>query len=253
MKVASTLKGLDAQMKGLGGLLTATQWQRAAIVFAWTEPGAGNGGSASSSRRLSLRDFARRGYVGLSASNTVTYNRRAWEKGMADGLPDLRPGDDIPTVTLPWDRYYDSTGDAANERHIRRAMSDPEEVARVIRTYPEAAEAVTTAVAEDPAAELRVTQKSWAKRSGANKVPAPLRPVTPMLPSRDYDAEFSDAFAVIDQCLRARSNGEWTPKGSTASLIVPGLSFFARRAEDGTVDVDIHDEISAFLAQEANA
>lgn len=95
---------LSERLAGLDGLLTAKQWERAAIVYAYTEVQVGRrNGRRPTPPRMNLREFARRGYAGLSTNKSVEHYRNAWVAAISAGhaVP-VGPGD---TTTLPVMRF----------------------------------------------------------------------------------------------------------------------------------------------------
>lgn len=64
-------------LKGLGELVTASEWKRAAIVWAFTADG------RKSKDVYSVTDFAGLGISGLSSKPSVIKYRKAWAKAIA--------------------------------------------------------------------------------------------------------------------------------------------------------------------------
>ncbi|SHU94023.1 Uncharacterised protein [Mycobacteroides abscessus subsp. abscessus] len=92
-----TQVGLD--LKGLGELVTASEWKRSAIVWAFTEE-VGRGKSKCS--QLSISEFAALEVIGLQSRNTVAKYRKAWKLAIDNGFAtDVKPGDliDLPITT----------------------------------------------------------------------------------------------------------------------------------------------------------
>lgn len=92
-------------IEGVRDLLTARRWERAAIVWAWTEPQQGRRTSSSStgSRRYSIEEFAALGITGLRSSKTVGTYRQRWQDAIDFGYAmAVRPGDAVDLPKLPW-------------------------------------------------------------------------------------------------------------------------------------------------------
>ncbi|QOF31949.1 Uncharacterised protein [Mycobacteroides abscessus subsp. massiliense] len=92
-----TQVGLD--LKGLGELITASEWKRAAIVWAFTS-GAVKGHKSTSG--LSVSDFLAHDINGLNSKTTVAKYRKAWKLAIERGFAtDVKPGDliDLPITT----------------------------------------------------------------------------------------------------------------------------------------------------------
>lgn len=107
-ELRSTLNGLDR-------LLTAKQWERAAIVFAFTAKGGGHNSGREKPQppRMNLRDFAGQGYQGLSTVKTVGRYREAWMTAIDNGWAGpVNPGESVmlPDEQFPaWPYGPDST------------------------------------------------------------------------------------------------------------------------------------------------
>ncbi|WP_217348843.1 hypothetical protein, partial [Mycobacteroides abscessus] len=90
-----------ASTKGLGELVTASEWKRAAIVWAFTS-GAVKGHKSTSG--LSVSDFLAHDINGLNSKTTVAKYRKAWKLAIERGFAtDVKPGDliDLPDVEWP--------------------------------------------------------------------------------------------------------------------------------------------------------
>ncbi|WP_074303016.1 hypothetical protein [Mycobacteroides abscessus] len=89
----------------MGELITASEWQRAALVWAFTEEGKpGPKKDLPTNGRISISDFAGMKISGLTKRDTVSKYRRAWSQAIADGVAtDVKPGDliDLPDVEWP--------------------------------------------------------------------------------------------------------------------------------------------------------
>lgn len=97
-------------LTGLDGLLTAKEWERAAIVWAFTHEGAP--GSHWSEKRseittLSSRDFAKLGIAGLRSDQTVRRYRQAWQAAIGAGLArETHPGQVTELPGMAWAEAY---------------------------------------------------------------------------------------------------------------------------------------------------
>ncbi|SII58004.1 Uncharacterised protein [Mycobacteroides abscessus subsp. abscessus] len=88
----------------MGELITASEWQRAALVWAFTEDQQGKRTTSVTSDRSSMVEFAKLGVSGLRSVNSIKKYRRAWSQAIADGFAtDVKPGDliDLPDVEWP--------------------------------------------------------------------------------------------------------------------------------------------------------
>lgn len=98
--IPSTIEEAVESLNGIGRLLNATKWERAAIVATYVQPGLGHGGreETASSRRLeSASDFAKRKIVGLLSKDTVARYANAW---LAE-RPRPEPGETVDLDGLP--------------------------------------------------------------------------------------------------------------------------------------------------------
>lgn len=92
-----TQVGLD--LKGLGELVTASEWKRAAIVWAFTHEAKPGPGKKDRSNSLPISDFAR---TGIMSKPTIIKYRKAWKLAIDNGFAtDVKPGDliDLPVTT----------------------------------------------------------------------------------------------------------------------------------------------------------
>ena len=93
--IPATIEEAVSSLGALGKLLTATQWEKAAIVFAFTYDGEQE---VSASGHLTISAFADRKIHGLAKRSTVSRYRAMWKQGGTDS--GLTPGS---TYTLPVD------------------------------------------------------------------------------------------------------------------------------------------------------
>jgi hypothetical protein len=78
---------LRSRLSGLGVLLTARKWERAAIVYAFTEVGEVGRGRWYKPQppKMHIRDFAAKGYAGLTTNKSVSRYRDAWVTAINNG------------------------------------------------------------------------------------------------------------------------------------------------------------------------
>jgi hypothetical protein len=103
-KIPSTVERAGRELANLDGLITARSWQRAAIVYAFTEPGQQGRGETSSSGRLSFYAFAELGIQGLRSRETVRDYYGHWQYAIDQGKAQpVGPGDrvDEPDLDFP--------------------------------------------------------------------------------------------------------------------------------------------------------
>ena len=171
--IPRTIEAAVETLNGIGGLLTAKEWERAAIVYAFTKPQQGKRTSlASEGGRLSTEEFARLGITGLRGANTVWAYRKVWTEAMEDGAVEAKPG---KTVTLPT-RDWPGTKTGATEGNTGNVIAaikrNPKVLAEAVRAVgtDEHIEAVTDALAEaqtDPYIRDKVDEKVAVKTANA--------------------------------------------------------------------------------------
>ncbi|CPR33704.1 Uncharacterised protein [Mycobacteroides abscessus] len=107
-KIPESIEDAVLNLKGLGELITASEWQRAALVWAFTQEGKpGPPGDRTTSGPISINDFTRQGISGLKSKETVRKYRRAWSKAIADGFTtNVKPGDLIDLPEVEWQPYF---------------------------------------------------------------------------------------------------------------------------------------------------
>jgi hypothetical protein len=152
--IPKTLSDAIVGLNGLNALLTAKQWERAAIVYAFTEPGNGQGERTDrhehridTDAKLSVRDFAEQGISGLTTQNSVRMYRRAWQKAIDAGAPDVHAGDSIEfdpsSLSIEWSESFGEQTTDVQERVARQVLRERPEV--VADMLPKAVETVIAA------------------------------------------------------------------------------------------------------------
>jgi hypothetical protein len=97
IQIPNTIKQAEKALTGLDRLSIATEWERAAIVWAFTyegKPGQGGPGrsNAPHSARCSIRQFAALKLPGLKSHSTIEGYRIAWKRAMTKaGAMDVGP------------------------------------------------------------------------------------------------------------------------------------------------------------------
>jgi hypothetical protein len=126
-----TSEELASRLAGIDGLLTAKQWERAAIVFAYTQVQTGRrNGRRPTPPRMNLREFARHGYAGLTTNKSVEHYRNAWIRAIEVGqAAPVGPGDTTYLPTMPFPSWASS-----GEPQPRQARSAHERVFEGIET-----------------------------------------------------------------------------------------------------------------------
>lgn len=106
--IPADIESAVLDLKGLGELITASEWKRAAIVWAFTtDENKGGRGNRTSSSAVSIREFTRQGVSGLRSQDTVRKYRRAWALAIEHGhAVDVKPGDYIDLPEVEWLDYF---------------------------------------------------------------------------------------------------------------------------------------------------
>ena len=154
--------------------MTAKEWERAAIVYAFTTnngPGRPEKLSGTGQFPVSVAEFAAIGFHGLRRRETVARYRRVWQQAIDEGYAvEVHPGDlvNLPSEVKPWAEVYDPTegdsrypqGDVADDLRLQAAVDQTgaykvldiaknvAAMASAIKGDPDAAEAAIKALRE---------------------------------------------------------------------------------------------------------
>jgi hypothetical protein len=139
-----------ADLNGLDALITAKEWQRAAIVTTFVEVDDKPGGdrkkvaiARTSNGLLTPSEFAALGINGLKSKDTVRRYVKMWE---STGLPRPKPGTSVELPDKKWPPS-ETTQDAVlrNPSAVAAALDNPEFVAKVVTKSPEATARIAAA------------------------------------------------------------------------------------------------------------
>lgn len=123
--VPATIAGATADLTGLDGLVTASEWQRAAIVFAFVTPQQGRRTSGSSARSLTVAEFVALGVTGLRSHHSVNRYRNAWQSAIDAGhVRPVAPGDRVVLPQMPFPPHVEV--DNEERRNALIAAADAE-------------------------------------------------------------------------------------------------------------------------------
>ena len=87
MNIPKNIKAAGAKLLKLDGIVTASEWERAAIVYAFTymhEHG-GDRSKVNNDLGMSFAEFAIMGFVGLKSKNTVQKFYENWQAAVDAG------------------------------------------------------------------------------------------------------------------------------------------------------------------------
>jgi hypothetical protein len=128
VRIPLTIEEAGSRLDSIDGLVTARQWERAAIVWAFTYEGV-NRFSALKVTRYTIRQFAALRRHGLATQNSVRSYRSAWKRAMDEaGAADLKPGDYYEAPDLEWG--WGET--ASRDRTYRHTSNSPEQFAQAL-------------------------------------------------------------------------------------------------------------------------
>lgn len=167
--VPSSIDEAVSELNGLDGLLTASEWHRAAIVYAFTRDGQGKRtdlGTSSDftgSSSLNVTEFAALGIAGLKSDQTVRTYRKAWQAAINVGkAAEIGPGDPVEMPNAPWvvnverlDRVREEAPDLADR--VERDGLPLSRAERIVRDRQAEQKKVAEARAEAEAVGVTVT------------------------------------------------------------------------------------------------
>jgi hypothetical protein len=237
IRIPGTITDLKRGLGAIEGLLTAKRWERAAIVYAWTDPGSRGGdrraNSVSADARMTPTAFANLGIRGLGNWSQVNDYREAWESAAAeignDDMLAVQPGDAVEMPNLPWKEHFgEPTADVQARVAKSYIAANPEVVQQAVETFPAVAAAATKGLDN-------VAKKTATPATHTPHVPAPF----------DYDRSVMEGFNAITSALFSLNRDVWSPNANSEQclrLLRLALNDWA----DGQ-PVSIHDEIDTFL------
>jgi len=174
--VPKSIEEATARLGGLDKLITATKWERAAIVYAFTRDG-----QAEPNRydgKYTIKDFAALGISGLRSTETVRRYRESWKQGGGD--LQAAPGGRVRLPKGPFPSFLDSLKQAGRSTRAEkkpwreRMVNQAEKALQIVRNRDITREDIAalrrtlelyqTALSE--AAE-RQSEETWQPRSPA--------------------------------------------------------------------------------------
>jgi hypothetical protein len=148
--IPPTLDEALTELSGLGELLTAREWKRAASVAAQVGPAPGPGRKSSNSATFPLgcRELVDKRIVGLGSQHTIERYRDAW--CVDAGLPAPSLGERVELPDLPWPPSTHSRLDDGPRRQAieEQARADGIGVGSALRVA-ESPEAMAAAIKAD--------------------------------------------------------------------------------------------------------
>lgn len=204
--IPATIEDAVGALNGIDALLTAKGWERAAIVYAFTEPDPGAKRAQTSDGNpskvlLSISDFAKLGIAGLATRETVAHYRKCWIDGGGD--PFTYPGATVELPTGPFPPPGDS--------NFGKRVSPEKAKATVEQWSPEAkAEAVKALIADEDPLVADAVDKAV---DSIPRIPATPKPQVPFGATTAYNEvthyfagasfEIEEAIKVMERAVEA--------------------------------------------------
>lgn len=253
IRIPESIEAATAALEGVGALLTAKEWERAAIVYAFTrDGGSGSRTDLPTYRRnalgLTTGEFAALGITGLKSDTTVRDYRKAWQTVIDDGQAvAVAPGDTIEMPDRgfpPNPKQHSSTPPEVISGIRKLLLDDPDKAIRdIVKGEPEVISALARGVREHPALQSLVAPRM---------VPS-VREVEPTF-TRDHDYSQDLRYAVngLLRVLSAMRDGKWEPDEMETTLLTFLRQAFAEITnEPETTTYNVIDEIEAFLVTQS--
>lgn len=203
VRIPSTIEEALTSLDGIGQLLTAKGWERAAIVYALTSnQGAGRPSKEmveSSTNTLPIKVFAKKGITGLTTYDTIAALRKAWEE--AGGDTDISLGDEVTLPTVGFkDVYVPNSGrtnqaEAVAEDYIAK---NPKVVAKAVRSSQAAADAIANDRKAAGAVVDRVVANAKKVSTAPASKPKAQAPMDPKMVLKSMTMDWGSVIADLD-------------------------------------------------------
>ncbi len=156
--IPSSFDEAKERLVALDGFATATGWERAAIVYAYTE----NNLLPSSGKKISFHQFAALGIVGLKSDTTVARFHAAWATAIEQhGAPEVEPGGMVELPTAPWppaEKSFNSIRDEGKRKAVT-AEAEAQGISRdMVANIAENKRAIAAAIKADPDVAQRAAE-----------------------------------------------------------------------------------------------
>lgn len=169
--IPASIEDATRALSGIDALLTAKDWERAAIVAAFVEVGEQhqNRHVERTSALLTPKGFAALGIAGLKSDNTVRRYVEAWA---STGLPRPTPGEEVEMPTAAFPTVKTKAQDVAQQPGaVATALADPAFVAKVADRISEEAIAALVANPKVRAAGYEAVKAEVETVKDANRKP----------------------------------------------------------------------------------
>jgi hypothetical protein len=247
--IPASIDDAVSNLNGLGALLTAKEWERAAIVYAFTQPSEGGHPVKNlTGSSLSIAAFASLGITGLGSRPAVTAYRNAWLSAMQDGAPDVKPGSDIELPSLPWKSVFGESTPDVQERVARKFIeNNPDAIDQMVAKDPAIAKVISKQVLDNPTTRVRTTAALDREQEDRTAAMPPKPSRTGRLPA-GFDLEATVGRVLGDMSLIFYALGKGQTLGAFGTIAM-GLNRRMVQAYDAGEDLTpIFDEIDTFLA-----
>lgn len=240
IKIPATVEEATAQLGGLGALLTAKSWERAAIVYAFTtDEIEGGPRTGRKSRQLSLREFADLAIAGLRDRETVAWVRQAWDDAIEDSQARaVKPGD---AVTLPAREFpkHPRTRSAV-DGFAAQLRKNPDAVKELLHDQPELIPELAQQIVKHPGLRPQVESLTAERERTVYQ---------PHLESAgtDYGRTLRHAAGELSLILSAVTDGKWAPDAMERTLLAFIAAAAQELADGNTPTADLFDQIESYL------
>jgi len=165
----------QARLTDVERLLTAKEWERAAIVAAFVRLDRGNGGRKevrTSTHFVSAREFARRGVIGLKSDRTVSFYVKAWLGANDGNYPE--PGSTVTLPTIDFPSQPVNAGSRPTPTNIGKQLAEDPKLAQAAATALTRSQPriVADAIMEAPHAGEAIFGDVKLRREGIDTSPA---------------------------------------------------------------------------------
>ena len=102
--IPATIEAATEALDGVAALLTAKEWERAAIVYAFTRSQQGRRSDLSANpEKLTFTQLAAKKIKGLENKDTVAHYYRNWQAAIDAGkATEINPGDKVTLPDMKW-------------------------------------------------------------------------------------------------------------------------------------------------------
>jgi hypothetical protein len=233
INIPASIVDATTSLDGLARLLQAKQWERAAIVYAFTEPQQGKRSSdfAGNPAKLSQTDFAALGITGLKDRNQVAAYRKAWQEAIDLGKAvEVKPGDAVTLPDLTWKDHFGEPTKDVQERVTRTTIAtnpalqveaarllietDPHAIDKIVQDRPEIVGKIVDGVIANPATMV-TTEARLQPARGARIAASPATPV-----AHDFRGDMVLISNLATRYVRAIETGEYTPRTGTEEMLI---------------------------------